>query len=124
MTIDRRLFLVSSAAAASLSLTGIRRANAVPVAVVAAAWVGQKLLEGALQYEGGQIMSRALGDPVLSDVRSWIAAAVAEIKAFIQAALTQVVINDMQAELDAVNTAIYEYASLKPQNQKENRFLL
>lgn len=73
-------------------------------------------------------MSHALGDPVLSDVKSWIAAAVAEIEAFVSAELRRqldaLVIQNMQAELQAVNTSLYQYASLLPKNQRINRYLL
>jgi hypothetical protein len=128
MAINRRSFVVRALAAGSLPFTPVRCAAAVPPPVAAAGWVGTYLLEGALEYEGGQIMAGALGEPVLSDVRSWIANAVAELDSFIEAALkatlTQLVVANMQAELDAVNTAIYEYANLESKNQEENRYLL
>jgi hypothetical protein len=72
MAINRRSFVVRALAAASLPFTPVRCAAAVPPPVAAAGWVGTYLLEGALEYEGGQIMAGALGEPVLTDVRSWI----------------------------------------------------
>ena len=47
-----------------------------PIAMgAAAAWVGGKLLEGALQYAGGLILANALGQAKITDVRTWILAA-------------------------------------------------
>ena len=38
----------------------------------AAAFVGLELLKGALNYAGGRLLSSALGDPTITDVRAWI----------------------------------------------------
>lgn len=51
-TSRREIISQGVAAAAFLSLP-IKPAEATPVAVVVAAYVGQKLLDGALEYAGG-----------------------------------------------------------------------
>jgi uncharacterized membrane protein YgcG len=94
----------------------------------AAAWVGLALLYGAISYVGGRLMQSALGGAVLGDVKTWIEEAVAELEAFVSAELrkqlTDMVVNQMQADLEGIVQNITEYASLKPQNQLANKFLL
>jgi hypothetical protein len=95
---------------------------------VAAAWVGMKLLEGALNYAGGQLMAAALGDPTISDVRIWIQSAVAELEAFVSAELRRQLeanaMREMKADLQGVITNVHQYASLSPGNRERNRFLI
>jgi hypothetical protein len=92
-----------------------------------AAYVGLKLLDGAISYIGGQLMSHALGDPTITDVRAWIQNAVAEIEAFVSAELRRQlderVLEQMRADLEGINTNLYHYASLESPNQT-NRYLL
>jgi hypothetical protein len=54
----------------------------------AAAFVGLALLEGAISYVGGQAMASAMGGPTITDIRAWIAEAVAELEAFVSAELS------------------------------------
>ncbi|WP_128931939.1 hypothetical protein [Bradyrhizobium zhanjiangense] len=53
----------------------------------AAAFVGLALLQGAISYVGGRLLASALGDPVISDVQSWLKNAIAELEAFVSAEL-------------------------------------
>ncbi|MES5482101.1 hypothetical protein QMZ05_05030 [Bradyrhizobium sp. INPA03-11B] len=93
-----------------------------------AAFVGMALLQGAISYVGGQMMSNALGDPTITDVKTWIENAVAEIEAFVSAELRrqldEKVLEQMRANLQGIVTDIYQYASLDPSNRKQNRYLL
>jgi hypothetical protein len=90
--------------------------------------VGMALLEGAISYVGGQLMSHALGDPTITDVRAWIQNAVAEIEAFVSAELRhqldEKVLEQMRANLQGITTNIYQYASLDPHHRERNRYLL
>jgi hypothetical protein len=129
MFVSRREVLARGLASGAILSLPAGPARAVPAALAAlAGYVGQKLLDGALEYIGGKIMASALGDPVLSDVRSWVAAAVAEIEAFVSAELKRqldaLTIEEMQADLQAVNTSLYQYADLKKASRKLNRYLL
>src|ERR1700730_12836130 len=93
-----------------------------------AAFVGMALLQGAISYVGGQVMSKALGDPAITDVRAWIQNAVAEIEAFVSAELKrqldEKIMEQMRTNLQGVVTDIYQYASLDPVNREKNRYLL
>ncbi|MCY0854040.1 hypothetical protein [Cupriavidus sp. D39] len=94
----------------------------------AAAFVGLALLQGGISYVGGKVMSSALGDPTISDVRIWIQNAVAELEAYVSAELKirldALVMEQMRASLQGVTTILYEYASLKPKKQEQNKLLL
>lgn len=94
----------------------------------AAALVAVKLLEGALQYAGGQILAHALGAATITDVRTWIVAAVAQIQAFVseelRKQLSQLVLDEMAADLQGVVSHINQYAALLPENQVKNRAIL
>src|SRR5229473_63312 len=91
-----------------------------------AAYVGLKLLDGAISYVGGQLMSHALGDPTITDVRAWIQNAVAEIEAFVSAELKRQLdektLQQMRAGLEGINTDLYHYAKLGNPDQT-NKYL-
>jgi hypothetical protein len=93
-----------------------------------AAFVGLALLQGAISYVGGQLLSSALGDPKISDVRAWIQNAVAELEAFVSAELRRQlderVMEQMRADLQGITTDIYQYASLRPSSRQRNKYLL
>ena len=94
----------------------------------AAIFVGLALLRGAISYVGGQLMASALGGARITDVRTWIAEAVAELEAFVSAELrrqlTELVLNQMRADLEGVIQNVTEYSRLQPANLASNRFLL
>jgi len=124
MNFSRRQVLAQVAAAGAAVCLPIR-SYADPITFsMAAAYVGKELLSGAIQYVGGKIMAQVLGDPTISDVKAWIQEAVAELEAYVSAALDAKVIEQMQADLESVNTRLHEYAALRPANQKTNRHLI
>jgi hypothetical protein len=94
----------------------------------AAVFVALELLEGAIQYVGGKLMASAMGDATITDVRTWIREAVAELEAFVSAELrrqlTEMVMNQMVADLEGIIKNLNEYAALEPDNDDRNRFLL
>jgi hypothetical protein len=93
-----------------------------------AALVGFWLLQGAISYVGGQLMASALGGARISDVQTWIAEAVAELEAFVSAELrrqlTELILNQMRADLDGIIQNLTEYSRLRKRDQATNRFLL
>jgi hypothetical protein len=82
------------------------------------------LIEGALSYVGGQLMKSAMGDATITDVQTWIRAAVAELEAFLSAKLDDLLMQQMTAELAQLKQNLTEYASLSPHNLKANRYLI
>lgn len=126
MSVQRRSVLALAAAGL---VVPHRVLQAEPLtAGAAAALVAQKLLEGALQYAGGQILAHALGAATITDVRTWIIAAVAQIQAFVseelRKQLSQLVLDEMGADLQGVVSHINQYAALLPDNQAKNRAIL
>lgn len=93
-----------------------------------AAFVGMALLQGAISYVGGQVMSSALGDPKITDVRAWIQNAVQEIEAYVSAELRRQlderVLEQVRANLQGITINIYQYSSLNPRRHERNRYLL
>lgn len=126
MTVSRRQVVMGSVATILLRLVPFP-AQAQGLGA-AAAWVGMKLLEGALNYAGGKLLAAALGDPTISDVRTWIQSAVAELEIFVSVELKRQLdgksMEEMRADLQGVITNLHEYASLKPENREANRFLI
>jgi hypothetical protein len=91
---------------------------------VVAAYVVEYLVQGAIAYVGGQLMASALGGATITDVRTWIREAVAELEGFISAKLDEKTIEDMTADLDGVRKSLREYSALSKGKQRENRFLI
>lgn len=121
--------LLTGLAVTPLSLTGLRAFSAEPFSwSAAAAYVGLKLLDGAISYVGGKLLASALGDPTISDVRLWIDDAVKEIKAFVSAELqrqlTDIEIKELAGELNGLRDNLYHYASLSEDSRGKNRFLI
>ena len=94
----------------------------------AAIFVGLALLQGAISYVGGRVMASAMGGPTITDVKTWIAEAVAELEAFVSAELKQqlndLVMKQMQADLEGIIQNIREYSELSDSNKSTNRFLI
>ncbi|BBZ91326.1 hypothetical protein BRDID11004_75460 [Bradyrhizobium diazoefficiens] len=94
----------------------------------AAAFVGLALLQGAISYVGGRLLASALGDPVISDAQSWLKNAIAELEAFVSAELRRQlderVMEQMRADLQGINTNLYQYSSLRASNRLRNKYLL
>lgn len=74
------------------------------------------------------VLANALGQVKITDVRTWIAEAVAQIQAFVREELrrqlTQLVLDEMEADLQGVISHVNQYASLLPENQALNRAIL
>lgn len=125
MSVNRRHILITSASGVALVLP-VKSAYALEP--ITAGWVGMKLLEGAIAWVGGQLLSSALGAATITDIRGWIAAAVAEIEAFVseelRRQLTQLVLDEMRADLQGVIQLMNQYASLEPSSRVANRTLL
>lgn len=73
-------------------------------------------------------MANALGSAKIVDVRTWIMEAVAQIQAFVheelRKQLSKLVIDQMEAELQACISHANQYAALSRVNQAKNRALL
>ena len=115
--------------ATPLSLSVIPLARSEPLTLGAAsAYVGLKLLDGAISYVGGLALARALGQPTISDVRLWIRAAVDEIKEFVseelRRSLTANSIEEMRIDMLGIRENFYHYAHLSPKNKRDYKFLL
>lgn len=120
----RRHLLTGAASSALLTILPTDNRGHAQGWEAAALWVGEKLLEGAVAYVGGRLMGSALGEARITDVRSWIREAVAQLEAFVDAKLTQLVLDQMAADIDGIQNNLSEYASLRPSKRKENRFLI
>jgi hypothetical protein len=115
----------TQAAFRTLSLQSDQRKSSRPITLgVAAGFVVVELLKGAIEYVGGRVMSSAFGDATITDVRTWIREAVAELEAFISEQLTELVMNEITSDLDGVIKNLREYASLKQEDQSSNKSLL
>ena len=123
----RRVLACLLASPLSLSVVPLARAEPLTLGAVAA-YVGLKLLDGAISYVGGRALAEALGHPTISDVRLWIRAAVDELKEFIteelRRSLTANSIDEMRTEMLGIRENFYHYASLSPENKRNYRFLL
>ncbi len=93
----------------------------------AASYVGEKLLGGAIGYAGGLILSKALGEVTLLDVKKWIDGAVAELERFISDELRRKFYEqaeqNMTADLRMVEESLGQYASLTA-GQSGSKYLL
>jgi hypothetical protein len=89
-----------------------------------AAGVVWALLEGALSYVGGQMLSKALGGATITDVHVWIQQAVLELESFIAAKLDEKVLEQIQTNVSGLQTDMNQYARLQPSHQKDGKFLL
>ena len=73
-------------------------------------------------------MASALGGARISDLKTWIAEAVAELEAFVSAELrrqlTELILNQMRADLEGVIQNVAEYSRLRTVDRTSNRFLL
>jgi len=128
MQISRREAIVRTfGAGAGIALVGYASAEPVTLAVVAG-FVALELLKGAIGYAGGKLLASALGDPSITDVQVWIRTAVAELEAFVSAELKRQldakVLEQLQANLAAVNTHLYQYSHLSDDGKKKNKYLL
>ena len=92
-----------------------------------AAFVGLALIQGAISYVGGKIMSQIMGDPSITDVHGWIEEAVGELESFVSAELQkdldEKVIEQMRANLQGTITNLTHYADLSLRDQKKDRWL-
>ena len=122
VNLSRRRFV--KAATSTLFLTLSTRPVRAQGWEAGAAWVAEELLKGAINYVGGQLMARALGGAVLTDVRTWIREAVAELEAFFVAKLDEKVLERIRAELEGTIENLNEYSHLQPRNLSKNRFLI
>ena len=79
MLLSRRQALYGIAATAlSTGRFDIARAEPLTIGAVAS-FVGLALLQGAIAYVGGELMASVLGAARITDVRTWIREAVAEL---------------------------------------------
>lgn len=104
-------------------------AQADPTLGAIAGTVALWLAQGAFEYVGGKIMANALGDAQISDVRTWIREAVAELEAFVSVELKRQldakVIEYMQDCLQGIKDNLYNYSSITDNNgQKERKYYL
>jgi hypothetical protein len=126
MYLSRRKILMGSAACAALAFfPNTAKAQGWEEA---AAWVGEKLLEGAIAYVGGRILGSALGGVSISDVEAWIHAAVADLEAFVSAELRRQldakVMEQIRAEVSGMRTDMQQFASLDHRHRSGGKFLL
>jgi hypothetical protein len=95
---------------------------------IGGAFVALALLQGAISYVGGKLMSSIMGDASIDDVKGWIQAAVAELERFVSAELKRQldskVIESMRADLSGVIENLREYSSITPANERMNAFLV
>lgn len=127
LTSRRRL--LTGILAFSVTLSNLRFTRAEPItASGVAAYVGLKLLDGAISYAGGEALRKALGRPTLSDVELWIRAAVDELKTFVseelRRSLKESAVDEIRSELLGTRDNLYHYASLSVDNRGEYKYLI
>ncbi len=90
----------------------------------AAVFVGTALLQGAIAHVGGMLMTSALGEATITDVRTWIAEAVVELEAFFSAKIDQNTIEMLVSNVSGIQTNLHTYASLELKSRPANRYLI
>jgi hypothetical protein len=119
---SRRVFFLALSASL-MSMRAFRVALAQDGGIlegVTAAAIAQQ----ALSFAAGQIAENAFGQPKITDVRTWITEAVAEIEKYLAGVIAQTEIDQMIAEADGFGQNLSEYALLAPQHRAQNVYLI
>lgn len=82
-----------------------------------AAGIGIGLFTGVVGVIGGDLFNSAIGAAKITDVKSWIANAVADLENYITDATLQHDLENMRETLSNIQEILGEYASLSPASQ-------